>query len=247
MEKHSALQSTGSSIFKTNDQTLDGEPHQRLQIQNNSSTNTHTNMPGVPQHDDVHSTSSRNQCAQSSTGQKASTPTLEQPTNSSTSNKGMDKDSPHGDKGTQMPSQEIHTTTFSQSTQFPSQQLESNTTSEDHKSKLSSTNAPDTASLDPSTRFGVHQGIVTRQPIRNPTLDNKTVDRFRFQQDVTISAQTITIQMGQNPTPVLNTNDFSHGTRPEHANSHLKTQSRRQGHASIGNSTTEDNSRSRRN
>merc|ERR1712051_341179 len=176
-------------------------------------------MPGVPQHDNVHSTSSRNQCAQSSTGQKASTPTLEQPTNSSKSNKGMDKDSPHGDKGTQMPSQEIHTTTFSQSTQFPSQQLESNTTSEDHKSKLSSTNTPDIASLDPSTRFGVHQGIVTRQPIQNPTLDNKTVNTFRFQQDVTISAQTITIQMGQNPTPVLNTNDFSHGTRPEHANS----------------------------
>ena len=140
MDKHSALQSTGSPTFKTNNQTLDGDPHQRLQIQNNSSTNTHTNRPGLSQHDNVHSTSLRNQCAQSSTGQKASTPTLEQPTNSSTSNKGMDKDSPHGDKGTQMPSQEIHTTTFSQSTQFPSQQMESNTTSEDHRSKPSSTN-----------------------------------------------------------------------------------------------------------
>ena len=217
MEKNSALQTTGSSTVKTNDQTLDGNPHQRLQIQNNSSTNTHTNTPGVSQHDNVHSTASRNQCAQSSTGQKALTPTLEQPTNSSTSNTGMDKDSPHGDKGTQMPSQEIHTTTCSQSTQFPSQQLESNTTSGDLRSRTSSTNTPDTASIDHSTRLKVHQGIVTRQPIQNPTLDNKTVDEFRFQQDVTISAQTLTIQMGHNPTPVLNTNHFNHGTRPEHA------------------------------
>ena len=166
MEKNSALQTTGSSTVKTNDQTLDGNPHQRLQIQNTSSTNTHTNTPGVSQHDNVHSTASWNQCAQSSTGQKAPTPTLEQPTNSSTSNTGMDKDSPHGDKGTQMPSQEIHTTTCSQSTQFPSQQLESNTTSGDLRSGTSSTNTPDTASIDPSTRLKVHQGIVTRQPIQ---------------------------------------------------------------------------------
>ena len=124
MDEHSALQSTGSSISKTNDQTLDGELHQRLQTQNNSSTDTHTTMPSVPQHDHVHSTSSQNQCAQGSTGQKAPTPTSEQATNSSTSNMGMDQNSPHGDKGTQMPSQEIHMTTFSQSTQFLSQQLE---------------------------------------------------------------------------------------------------------------------------
>ena len=120
MEKHSALQSPGSSTSKANKQTPDKELHQRLQTRNNSSTDTYTTMPSVPQRDHVHSTSSQNQCAQGSTGQKAPTPTSERMTNSSTSNMGMDQNSPHGDKGTQMPSQEIHTTTFSQSTQFPS-------------------------------------------------------------------------------------------------------------------------------
>jgi hypothetical protein len=154
MEKHSALQTTGSSTFKTNDQTLDGDPHQRLQIQNNSSTNTYTAMPNVPQRDHVHNTSSQNQCAKDSTGQKAPTPTSKQATDNTTSNMVMDENSPHGDKGTQMPSQEMHTTTITQGTQIPSQQWEQTTTNEDHETEQSSTNFLDTASLNLSSRLG---------------------------------------------------------------------------------------------
>ena len=161
MEKHYAPQSPGSPTSKDDKQTPDKEPHQRLQSRNNSSTNTSTTMPSVPQRDHVHNTPSQNQCAQGSTGQKAPTPTPELATNNSTSNMGMDQNSPHGDKSTQMPSQEIHTTTFSQSTQFPSQQLNPTTTNEDHTGEQSSANTLKTASLKSSLRLGDHQGTFT--------------------------------------------------------------------------------------
>ena len=133
-----------SLASEANEQTPDEKLHQRLQTRNNSSTNTYTAMPNVPQRDHVHNTSSQNQCAKDSTGQKAPTPTSKQATDNTTSNMVMDENSPHGDKGTQMPSQEIHMTTFTQSTQFPSQQEELTTTNEDHETEQSSANSLDT-------------------------------------------------------------------------------------------------------
>ena len=103
-------------------------------------------------------------------------------------------------------------TTFSQSTQFPSQQLKLTTTNEDHESEQSSANTLDTASLNPSLRLGDHQGTFTRQPTQTPTLDTKTVNTLGFQQDITISTEPITIQMGQNPTPIVYTNNLNPGT-----------------------------------
>ena len=163
MEKHSTQQSTVSSASRANKQTTDKELHHRLQT-NNSSDITNTTMPNTPQRDHVHCTSSQNQCAQDSAGQNAPTPTLKQTIGNHTPTTGMDGDSPHRDRGTQMPSQEMHRTTITQGTQIPSQQWERTTTNEVHVTEQSSTNSLDTASLNLSSRLGEYQGTFARQP-----------------------------------------------------------------------------------
>ena len=120
MEKHSTQQSTVSSASRANEQTPDKELHYRLQT-NNSSDTTNTTMPNTSQRNHVHSTSSQNQCAHDSAGHNASTPTLEQSTGNDTITSGMDGNTPHRDRGTQMPSQEIHAITITQSTLHPKQ------------------------------------------------------------------------------------------------------------------------------
>ena len=147
MEKPSTQESTVSPASRANEQTPEEELYPRLSI--NSSATTNKTMPNIPQRNLVHSTSPQNQCAKHSAGQNASTPTLEQTTGNHTPTMGMDGNTPHKDEGTQILSQEIHTTTITQGTQIPSQQWEQTTTAKDHETEQSTTNRLDTISQNP--------------------------------------------------------------------------------------------------
>ena len=162
MEEHSTQQSTVSSAHRANKQTPDKELHHRLQT-NNSSDTTNTTMPNIPQRDHVHCTSSQNQCAHNSAGQNAPTPTLKQTIGNHTPTTGMDGDSPHRDRGTQMPSQEMHRTTITQGTQIPSQHWEQTTTNEDNGTEQSSNNFLDTGNLRKTTHTNPRTGHKSRQ------------------------------------------------------------------------------------
>ena len=203
MENHSTQQSTVSSASRANEQTPDKEFHQSLQTKNNSWDTTNTTMPNVPQRDHVHCTSSQNQCAQDSAGQNAPTPTFEQTTGNHTPTMGMDGDSPHRDRGTQMPSQEMHTTTITQGTQIPSQQWERTTTNEVHVTEQSSTNSLDTASLNLSSRLGEYQGTFARQPTQTPALDTKVVNTIGLHQKTTIHPKPVTLQTDHKPVQIV--------------------------------------------
>ena len=212
MEKRSTQQSTVSSAPGANEQTPDKELHYRLQTNNGSDT-TNTTMPNIPQRNHVHSTSSQNQCAHDSAGQNASTPTLEQTTGNDTPTMGMDGNTPHRDRGTQMPSQEIHATTITQSTQIPSQQWEQTTTNEDHGTELSTTDFLDTVSQNPSSRLGANQGTFARQPTQTPTLDTRFVNTIGLHQKTLIHPESVIIRTDHEPIQIVDADTGADGKK----------------------------------
>ena len=204
MEKCSTQQSTVSSASRANEQTPDRELHNRPQT-NNTLDTTKTTIHKTQQRDHVHCTSSQNQCAQDSAGQNAQMPTFEQTIGNHTPTMGMDENTPHKDRGTQMPSQEIYTNTITQGTQIPSQQWEQASTNEDHEAEQSSINFLDTTSLNPSSRLGVYQGTFARQPTHTPALDTKTVSTVELHQKTTIHPKPVIIQAGHKPIQIVDT------------------------------------------
>ena len=98
-----------------------------------------------------------------------------------------------------MPSQEIHTTTITQSTQIPSQQWEQTTTNKDHGTEQSTTNFLDTVSQNPSSRLGVNQGTFARQPTHTPALDTRVVNTIGLHQKTLIHPEPVIIRTDHEP------------------------------------------------
>merc|ERR1711894_511019 len=87
------------------------------------------------------------------------TATMEQPTGNQTPTTGTDGFTPHRDKGTQMPSQEIHISTINQSTQMPSQQRDPIIAAvDDLEPNHIKTSTPATTVQTTSPGPGIHQG-----------------------------------------------------------------------------------------
>ena len=211
MEKPSTQKSTVSPATTANERTPKENTHHRLPM--NSSASMNKTMPAKPQRNLIHSTSPQNQCAHNSAGQNASTPTLDLTTGDHTPTMGMDGNTPHRDRGTQMLLQEIHTTTITQSTQIPSQQWEQITTNEDHGTEQSTTDFLNTVSQNPSPRLGEYQGTFARQPTHTPALDTGIVNTIGSHQKTFINPGPVIIQTDHEPIQIVDIETGKNGRK----------------------------------
>ena len=181
---------------------MEEDNHSRLPT--NISTTKNNTMPNTPQSSQIHGTSQQNQCAQHSAGRDILVSIMEKPTDNQTPATGTDGYTPHRDKGTQMPSQEIHTSTTNQSIQIPSQQRDlAITTVEDHKPKQNKSITPVTTAQNTSPESGIHQETYTDLPTQPPTPETEVNNAVESRRTIYTHSKPIVMKRNHNPIQIM--------------------------------------------